>query len=372
MQATDPHPSAPPADHLAGWLRLSLTPGAGPQRVAQLLDRIGPPSRIFNASYAQLAQVVPPRLAAALLAPDAKVLQAVEQALEWSRQQGHRILPMTDPGYPEMLRSLDDPPVLLYVDGDASAFARPCLAIVGSRNATVMGMKTASQFAAAASAAGIAIVSGMALGIDAAAHQGGLGGTGSTIGVVATGVDVAYPARNRALFAQVRTHGCLVSEMPLGTAPLGPLFPRRNRIISGLASAVLVVEAAARSGSLGTARCAVEQGRTVMAIPGSIHSALSKGCHQLIKQGAHLVESIDDVLAAVCPGSFVPIAPQHAPGEGMHMPLLAMLGFAPTSPEDLAAATGSAVDTVISQLLSLELNGLVQRLPGGTFQRLSS
>jgi DNA processing protein len=351
---------------------LSLTPGIGPQRVAQLLDRIGPPSRIFSASAEQLRSVVPPRLAEALAAPDAQVLAGVEHALAWSAQPHRQLLPLTDPSYPALLRSTADPPTLLYLAGDPATLARPCLAIVGSRNATVNGQRTAAAFAAAASEAGIAIVSGMALGIDAAAHDGALRGCGSTVGVVATGIDRAYPARNRALFERVRAHGCLVGEMPLGTGPLGSLFPRRNRIISGLATAVLVVEAAVQSGSLVTARMAAAQGRQVMAVPGSIHSALSKGCHLLIKEGAMLVETIADAIDALGPGRFVPIAPQAAPGEGMHMPLLAMLGFAPTDPADLAAATGSAVDTVITQLLSLELNGLVQRLPGGMFQRLSS
>jgi DNA processing protein len=372
VQATDPSTPSHPASETAGWLRLSLTPGIGPQRVAQLLDRIGPPSRIFSASYDQLAAVVPPRLAHALRTPDAQLRARIDCAWDWGQQAGHRLFGLGDAAYPDLLRNIADPPTLLYGVGDPGVIARPCLAIVGSRNATVMGMKTTSAFAKAASEAGIAVVSGLALGIDTAAHTGALAACGSTVGVLATGVDRIYPARNQALYQRIAGDGCLLSEMPLGTAPEGGLFPRRNRIISGLATAVLVVEAAARSGSLVTARCALDQGRQVMAVPGSIHSALSKGCHLLIKEGATLVESIDDVIAALRPGGFVPNAPQQAVGEGVHIPLLALLGFAPTSPHDLAAATGSAVDTVISQLLSLELNGLVQRLPGGMFQRLSS
>ena len=370
MQATDPHPSSSPAE-LAGWLQLCLTPGIGQRRIAALLDQIGPPSRILSAPHRELAAVVPPRLAHALLAPEAALLAEVERTLAWAAEPRHHLVHIQDPAYPALLHGIADPPALLYMEGDPAVIAHPCLAMVGSRNATTNGMRTAKDFARAASAAGIATVSGLAMGIDGAAHEGALTGPGSTVAVLATGIDQVYPPRHRSLHARIAAEGCLVSEMPLGTLPLGALFPRRNRIISGLATAVLVVEAAARSGSLTTARFALEANRQVMAVPGSIHSALSKGCHALIKDGAMLVESIDDVIAALLPGQCVPNAPQRPPEPAMHMPLLALLGFAPTDPGELAALTGSGVDTVISQLLSLELDGLVERLPGGMFQRLS-
>jgi DNA processing protein len=260
---------------------------------------------------------------------------------------------------------------LLYAQGRLELLQRPALAIVGSRNASAQGESNAAHFARALSEAGLTVVSGLALGIDAAAHRGGLAGVGSTIAVLGTGIDVIYPSRNAELAAQIAASGVLVSEFPLGTPAIAHNFPRRNRLISGLARGCLVVEAAVASGSLITARCAADQGREVFAIPGSIHSPLSKGCHALIKAGAKLVESAEDVLAELA--GFQPSAqastvasPAAEPDTG----LLAVMGHDPVDVDSLCSRAGLSAEEVTSQLLRLELDGRVTALPGGLYQRL--
>jgi DNA processing protein len=284
-------------DGLAAWVRLANTDGVGLEAARRLLGSFGLPENIFGASHSSLQKVVPEKLALALsAAPSDQTLALIDQTLEWARQPANHVLTLADSRYPQRLLEIADPPLMLYLKGRRDLLDGNLLAVVGSRNATAQGILNAEKFAEAVSQAGWTIVSGLALGIDAAAHRGGLRGPGSTLAVIGTGADIVYPARNRALAHDISEQGCIISEYPLGMPGLPANFPRRNRIISGLARAVLVVEAAAQSGSLITARMAAEQGRDVFAIPGSIHSPLSKGCHQLIKQGAKLVESAQDIL----------------------------------------------------------------------------
>jgi DNA processing protein len=284
------------------------------------------------------------------------------------------LLTLLDPAYPDCLSHIPDPPPLLYLKGRPELLAGPALAVVGSRNATLQGKANAEVFSQALSGAGLTIVSGLALGIDAAAHEGALRGVGSTVAVIGTGIDTIYPARNQALARRIAEDGCIVSEYALGTPPLAANFPRRNRIISGLAAGVLVVEAAAQSGSLITAQLAASQGRDVFAIPGSIHSALAKGCHQLIKEGAKLVESAADVLGELSMSPLARVtadtAPVHRASEEACAVLRAM-GHEPVDADVLALACPGAPGALSGLLLELELGGQVERLPGGLFQRLN-
>ena len=356
---------------LASWLQLTLTPGLGAAAIRGLLAQFGLPENILAAPRAQLERVAGPG-AAALLSKDATAA-AVERALLWAETQGHAVVTLADATYPKLLLEIADPPPLLYAIGRVELLARPALAIVGSRNATAQGMRNAEQFAAAFSAAGLSIVSGLALGIDAAAHAGGLAGAGSTIAVLGTGVDVIYPRQNAALAARIAESGLLLSEFPLGSAGAAHHFPRRNRLISGLSQGCLVVEAALASGSLITARAAAEQGREVFAIPGSIHSPLSKGCHALIKQGAKLVESAEDVLAELTTFRRTETATTRAATSTRadDDPLLAHMGFDPVDVDSICARSGLPVERVCADLLRLELGGRVAALPGGRYQRLN-
>ncbi|MBA5636226.1 DNA-protecting protein DprA [Duganella sp. LX20W] len=375
MQATDTQPAAsPPASRapLADWLRLSLTPRVGLLTARRLLADFSSPTAIFAAGHGGLPGWLNAAQARALAsAASGETADAVAVQLDaidsWLRLPARRVLALDDPDYPPALRAIPDAPLLLYVQGRAELLARDALAMVGSRNASAQGASNARQLAEALSGTGLVIVSGLALGIDAAAHEGGLLGGGGTVAVLGTGVDVIYPQRNAGLAGRIAEHGCLVSELPLGTVPRSSNFPKRNRIISGLARAVLVVEAAAGSGSLITARLALDQGRDVYAIPGSIHATLAKGCHALIKEGARLVESADDVLAALA--GQAPGVAGAAPDDSFIDPLLAALGGDPASPELLALRRGLDLPAVQNQLLALELAGLVERLPGGLFQR---
>jgi DNA processing protein len=277
------------------------------------------------------------------------------------------VLTLADTAYPKQLLEIPDPPALLYVAGDARLLSSPALAIVGSRNATPQGLRNAHAFARALSDAGLAIVSGLAIGVDSEAHRGGLEGPGSTIAVLGTGIDVIYPRRNAPLAEDILSRGALVSEFPLGTEPHAGNFPRRNRLISGLAKGCLVVEAAVDSGSLISARFAADQGREVFAIPGSIHSPLSKGCHALIKQGAKLVESAQDVLEELgISARRAEIAPE--PGEGHD--LLEKMGFDPCDIDELTVRSGLPAEAVSAALLELELDGKIAGLPGGLYQRI--
>jgi DNA processing protein len=350
---------------LAAWIELSLIPGLGGQALRSLLSTFGLPRHVFEASAATLARTVPEALARCIVERDRG--PAVERALEWASAPRRAIVTLADAGYPRQLLEISDPPALLYVQGDPAYLARASLAVVGSRNATPQGLANARAFARALSDAGVTIASGLALGIDSAAHQGGLEGRGGTIAVLGTGADVVYPRKNHALAGEIAARGALVSEFPLGTPPLQPNFPRRNRLISGLARGCLVVEAALPSGSMITARFAAEQGREVFAIPGSIHSPLSKGCHALIKQGAKLVESAQDVLEELGMAG-APPAPGSAPPE---TGLLAHMGFDPCDIDTLVARSGLTAEAVSAMLLQLELEGKVGSLSGGLYQRVS-
>ncbi len=352
------------------WIALSLIPGLGGETYRRLLTAFGLPRQILNASVSQLREVVDAEIARHIAAGPVAFADELEQALQWLQQPGNGLLTLADQEYPATLLEIADPPPLLYVKGDATRLRQPCMAIVGSRHATPQGLATAESFAQALAEAGWCVVSGMALGIDGAAHRGALKGKASTIAVVGTGLDVVYPARHRDLAHDIVAQGVMISEFPLGTASIAGNFPRRNRIISGLARGVLVVEANLQSGSLITARLAAEQGRDVFAIPGSIHSPLSKGCHKLIKQGAKLVDSIHDILEEL--GS-VPTSELSAAVEVNHesSPLLEHLGYDIVAVETLIQRSGLTSEQVSAMLLALELEGKVASLPGGRYQRLT-
>ncbi|WP_050479350.1 DNA-processing protein DprA [Herbaspirillum rhizosphaerae] len=361
---------------LSDWLRLMQIEGLGVEGARRLLTVFGMPSDIFTADGAALSTVVTARIARALLKPPSAMMQNhIERTLAWVEEPGNRIVTLADAGYPQALLNIPDPPVLLYIKGRAELLAATSLAVVGSRNATAQGIQHSERFSDAASRAGLTIVSGLALGIDAAAHQGGLRGSGSTVAVIGTGLDIVYPARNRTLAHRLTEEGCIVSEYPLGMPPIASNFPRRNRIISGLSRAVLVVEAAAQSGSLITARMAAEQGRDVFAIPGSIHSPLSKGCHLLIKQGAKLVESAEDILEEL--GRLPLSLPLQAPKQLTKMGdldediVLKAMGFDPIDGDMLSVRSGLDAAALNARLLTLEMEGVVECLPGGMYRRVN-
>ncbi len=370
MQATDsPAKTTQPA--LAGWLRLQQTDHVGLLTAHRLLDEFSTPSAIFAASRTELLEVARPHQADALLAGAPAGLAAqLDAMLAWQEQPGNLLLPFDHPAYPEYLRNIVAAPLLLFVKGRVALLAQRSVAVVGSRNASRQGLVNAERMAQALSDAGLTIVSGLALGIDAAAHLGGLSGPGSTIAVLGTGADRIYPARNSALARRIAEEGCVVSEYPLGTPPSRDTFPRRNRIISGLARGVLVVEAAAQSGSLITAKLAAEQGRDVYAVPGSIHATLSKGCHQLIRDGAKLVETAADVLHAMQMVADGEAGARAALDDSFVDRVLLAMGDDPVQAEVLALHLGQPAGELQGQLLALELAGLLERLPGGMFQRL--
>jgi len=363
---------------LADWLRLSLVPGLGDATLRNLLRAVGLPGHVFSASRVELAAIVGEERAQAILRArnDSDIAARVDVAQHWAAGAGNAIVTLADDDYPRGLLEASDPPPMLYLKGRRELLARPGIAIVGSRNATAQGLANAEAFARTLSEAGYTIVSGQALGIDAAAHRGGLAGSGSTIAVIGTGPDIVYPARNRDLAHAIAADGLIVSEFAIGTPALSSNFPRRNRIISALSRGVLVVEAALRSGSLITARLAGEQGRDVFAIPGSIHSPLSKGCHQLIKQGAKLVDSANDVLeelgatARLAPSASSP-APAPAASDAASA-LLAVMGYDAVGFDALLERAGVAPEKLSTLLLELELDGRISQLPGGRYQRLES
>jgi len=359
----------------AGWLRLTLTPEIGPRTARELLAAYGLPDSIFAVGRGSLQQHVPQRLATVLAAPaTAEIAGAIKAVERWlAIDAAHSLLTLADDDYPRPLLATADPPPVLFAVGRRELLQRPSLAIVGSRSATQQGAANAEAFAAHLAHAGLTIISGLALGIDAAAHRGALkalddGAGASTIAVLGTGVDVVYPASNRALAEAIRRRGLLLSEFALGTPGIAHNFPRRNRIISGLARGVLVVEAALRSGSLITARLAAEAGREVFALPGSIHSPTAKGCHRLIKDGAKLVESAQDILDELRIDARAPRP--RPPRPPAHDALLAALGFDPVDLDTLVARTGRDAGALTAELLELELAQDVERLPGNRYQRL--
>ncbi len=356
-------------DKLRYWLALLHAPGVGVVRFSELLQQAGSPEQLFqNPSLSNTSA----ELQAYLRNPD---WARVEQDFAWLDQDECHILTLDEPAYPLLLRELYDAPPLLFVRGDPQQLHNPQLAVVGSRNPSVIGKETAYEFSRSLARAGMVITSGLALGVDAASHQGALDGEGHTIAVFGTGLDRVYPAHNRELaHAIVEAGGVLVSEYPPGTLPLPGNFPRRNRIISGLSLGTLVVEAALRSGSLITARLATEQGREVFAIPGSIHNPLARGCHRLIRDGAKLVETAQDILEELAPQLHAALeipsegecnAPAGTPLNEDHQRLLASLGDAPSGVDQLVDRSGLTAEAVSSMLLLLELQGYVISTAGG-------
>jgi DNA processing protein len=368
-------------DELGAWLRLLQTPGIGPETARKLLAAFGPPQAIWTQSQREWARVVSTRIALAM-AQDPQELQALlRKTWAWlEADPEHRaIVTLGDKDYPAALLQTEDPPALLYVMGQINQLgclqASQTMAMVGSRNPTPQGRLNAQAFARSLSQAGFSIVSGLALGVDGAAHEGALEGASlgqlATIAVVGTGLDRVYPRSHLQLAHRIAQQGLILSEYPLGTPPRAENFPRRNRIISGLSQGTLVVEAALESGSLITARQALDQGREVFAIPGSIHSPQSKGCHALIRQGAKLVESAQDILEELHPDSSLTQMPLTLePASAAETGLLAHLGHDPVNLDNLQARTGLDTAHLQAELLDLELAGQVERLPGGLFQRV--
>lgn len=353
------------------WLNLSLIDGLGDESIRKLLFAFGNPAEILSADKHQLERFVKKQVAYNISqGADKSKINAI---LKWLEDSSNFIVTLADHDYPKLLLNIPDPPPLLYLKGQRKLLNAPALAVVGSRNATPQGIVNASAFAEAASNAGFCIVSGMAQGIDAAAHQGGLRGISASIAVVGTGLDIVYPARNRELAHLLAKEGALISEFPLGMPALGRNFPRRNRIISGLSLGCLIIEATLHSGSLITARQALEQGREVMAIPGSIHSPLSKGCHALIKQGAKLIENIQDILDELnCRPTLSHVntnVTTAISGAQENSVLLPYLGYDVTDIDTICMRSGLTIEAVSAMLLTLELDGMVASLPGGRYQR---
>jgi DNA processing protein len=360
------------ADEFDAWFRLLETPGLGREGARRLLASFGSATQVLGASKAAWQQVVGDKLAAALGSEPDNLASRLQAAHAWWQGGDRRqILSIGDSAYPAVLLQTADPPLLLYVHGDVALLNQRSLAIVGSRNASAQGVENARSFAAHLSQKSWTIVSGLAFGIDGAAHEGGLLGPGSTVAVVGTGLDRVYPARHRALAHRIAASGALVSEFAPGTPPIAANFPMRNRIIAGLARGTLVVEAAVQSGSLITARLAAEAGREVFAVPGSIHAPLSRGCHALIRQGAKLVESAADILEELQPGQAVELAPAAMPEDTVLDRVLEALGHDPVTLDALCARTGWSAQELSARLLELELEERVVRLPGGLYQRRS-
>jgi DNA processing protein len=412
-----------PPEEISAWVRLSAEPGLGPVQARQLLQALGLPQQIYASRPAALARLLPLELAQSLCAPEPEAArQLAARTLEWLQHPQHHLLTLADPAYPANLFDTHDPPLLLYVNGRPELLSAPTIAMVGARNASAGGIDNAQAFARHLAGQGWCIASGLAMGIDAASHRGALlagPGGGGTVAVLGTGIDIVYPARNHQLAHEIAEHGALVSELPLGCPALPHQFPRRNRIVAGLARGVLVVEAARQSGSLITARLATEIGREVFAIPGSIHSPLSRGCHALIRQGAKLVESTADILeelgprgagaqagsaaaaggresstALPLPGmtttapspSSTPASPPAQPGKpstaaaaagrGLQDPrdakerrVLDAMGHDPVDVDTLQRRTQLEVAALHAALLALELDDAVARLDDGRFQR---
>jgi DNA processing protein len=399
-------------DSLRSWLRLSLTPGVGNKTARALLQSFGLPEKIFERSASELQVIVSPAISQQLRCIPTDLEAAVEVTWEWlntpvpsrmttykstqvsAKPIGKRLLTLGDPDYPSSLMLTPDPPLLLYALGQTQhlsllsppAFQAPrAVAIVGTRNPTPQGSLNAHDFALTLSQAGLTIVSGLALGIDTAAHMGALaGGTAShplhTIAIVGTGLDRVYPHQNHALAQHIAQQGLLLSEYPLNTPPITANFPKRNRLIAGLSQGCLVVEAATRSGSLITAKQAVDMGKEVFAIPGSIHTTVAKGCHDLIKQGAKLVDCAQDILEELkdLPTPIRPANNQHgspstatAHHSSTPLSIAAHLGHAPVGLDELQRRSGLAISQLQAELFQMELEGNLGRLPGGLYQQLS-
>jgi DNA processing protein len=370
----------PLSDEILAWAALTRTPAVGARALEALLPRFGSAVALLAADDGQLERAGFPAEAREHLR---RPPRAAAADIEWLERPRHHLLPLTDARYPKLLSGLRDKPLALYVSGEPGALGDPQLAIVGSRNPTCQGSETAFEFAHYLAERGVVVTSGFAAGIDAAAHRGALAAGGATVAVLGSGVDTIYPRCNRLLGETLAERGVLVSEFPLGTVPRRRNFPRRNRIIAALSLGTLVVEAAHGSGSLITARIAGHLGRTVFAVPGSIRNPLSGGCHALIKEGAKLAESADDIFSELRLPALFPAEPRGREGEsrrpadrtGMdkqHKILLDALGFDSADLDMLIARTGLKAEAVSSMMLILELEGHVQAAPGGRYSRVSN
>jgi DNA processing protein len=368
----------PDGNDITDWLILYHAPGVGVVTFLRLINQFGDAREILRASTGHLqATGLSPEAVAYLRQPDRK---QIDRDLAWLDQSRNRLINCMDPAYPPLLLQIPDSPPLLYIHGNVDILSSQQVSMVGSRNPTVSGRRTASAFAGCLALAGLTITSGLALGIDAASHNGALKAGKPTIAVMGTGLDRVYPASHRDLAHRIAEHGALVSEFPTGTPPRPDNFPRRNRIISGLSLGTLVVEAATRSGSLISARCAAEQGREVFAIPGSIHNPLSRGCHALIRQGAKLVETAQDILdelGSLAATTTVTARPSDAVSAYQsleladdYMQLLDSMGYSHTSVDMLVETSGLTPAVVSSMLLQLELKGFIASSPGGLYNRL--
>lgn len=369
--------AGPLDDDSAAWLRLLLTPGVGRAAATLLVEHFGSPSALFATDAASLEATLGAAAAAKLSTEPPEWREHCGRTREWLAASPNRYcLGLLHPLYPARLKEAPDPPLLLFAEGRLELLQAPSVAIVGSRRATPQGVDHAAAFAAALAREGFTVVSGLALGIDAAAHEGALPyRDASTIAVVGTGLDLDYPSRHARLAHRIRAEGLVVSEFLLGTPPRGEHFPMRNRIIAGLSLGTLVIEAAPKSGSLITARLAAEAGREVFAVPGPIQSEQSRGCHELLRQGATLVENIEDILAPLRPltGRSPPVHqaahPSTSGTQPSEDPLLRILGHAPATLDQLADRSGLSPADLGARLLELELEGRIARLPGGLFQR---
>lgn len=360
-------------DELAAWLRLLETPSVGRDSARKLLSAFGSPHAIFEAAIDTRREVVSAAMALALDTPPKTFQAQLDATLEWlagqTAEMPRQVITLGDPLYPAALLETADPPLMLYAQGRCDLLQSRGIAIVGSRNPTPQGIDNARAFAAALSGGRLTVVSGLALGIDGAAHSGALTGPGSTIAVVGTGLDRVYPKRHHELAHRIASQGLILSEYSLGTPPLNQNFPLRNRIIAGLTRGTLVVEAAMQSGSLITARLASEAGRDVFAVPGSIHAPQARGCHWLIKQGAKLVDSAQDILEEL---KAYEISTSDASDSTLpdSDPLLDSMGYEPVSLDALVARTSCSATELNTRLLELELDGQVARLAGQLFQRV--
>jgi DNA processing protein len=363
------------ADELGAWLRLLLVPGIGRDTARRLLAAFGSPEGVLAAAEDALQTVIGPALATKLRETPADLEQRLSAVRAWlTGGEQRQVLTLGDATYPRALLESPDPPLLLYVLGDVTALSAPAVAIVGSRRPSAQGKDNAHAFAQSLAGAGYVVVSGLALGVDGAAHEGALAAGGRTVAVVGTGLDRVYPKRHLDLARRIAAHGALVSEFLPGTPPLPEHFPQRNRIIAGLSQGTVVVEAALQSGSLITARLANEAGREVFAIPGSIHAEQSRGCHALIRDGARLVESANEIIEDLRqpglpglgkPSQELPPVVEAPPPDA----LLDALGHDPMTLDSLQARTGWPTSELLARLLDLELDGELARLPGGLFQR---
>jgi DNA processing protein len=367
------------AEEVFAWVALSRAPALDAQILSKVLEILGDAPGLINASDAARQSAGVPPLSREYLSSAEGVVRAAERA--WLLHPAHHVVPFTDPRYPVLLRELPSCPIALYVAGNVGVLNDPQLAIVGSRNPSPAGLDIAFEFAESLAGCGLGITSGLADGIDSAAHRGALKAQGVTVAVLGSGVDVIYPRINRALGDEICRQGALISEFPLGTPPRRENFPRRNRIIATLSLGTLVVEAARRSGSLITARLAADHGRELFAVPGSIRNPLSRGCHELIRHGAKLTESAADILSELNFSAFferwrlaaadrAPPSRNEAGMDKEHKILLDALGFDPADLDVLVDRTGFKPEAVSSMMLILELEGHVQAAPGGRYSRV--